>query len=179
VTPGHILVWAVTASFGNSAPTITASDNCGGTYTVVDTATKPGTTSTVAQGYSIGSHGSCVVTFSATGGALFETGVVDEITAATLDQHSLLSGQSVVSGGTVTTTPVTTTAADYAWSYAVEADANGGPPAVTSPFAVRDSNSIFGEAGADYTQAGSGAVSAAWTMFSTTNDAVIGMMTFK
>jgi hypothetical protein len=118
------------------------------------------------------------VTFSATGGALFQTGVVDEITAATLDQHSLLSGQSVAGGGTVTTTTVTTTAHDYLWSYAVEADAHGGAPTVASPFAARDSISIFGETAADYTQGGNGPVSATWTMASTTTDAVAGMMAF-
>jgi hypothetical protein len=174
-----MLVWAATASYGTSAPTITASDNCGGTYTVVDTATKAGTTHTVAQGYSTGSHGSCVVTFSATGGAGFVTAVIDEITATTLDKHSLLSGQSVTGGGTLTTTSVTTTAADYTWSYAVEADAHGGTPTVSSPFAVHDFISIFGEAAADYTQTSSGAVTAKWTMSSTTTDAVVGMMTFR
>jgi chitinase len=179
VTTGDVLVWYGTASIFSAVPTVTAADNCGGTYTTVDSATAAGTKNTVAQGYATGSHGSCIVTISGSGTAGFMTGIVFEISSATLDVHSILSGQSVGAGGMVTTTSVTTTAADLALSYAVDAAANGTAASVAASFTVRASNNVVGEAGADFTQSVSGAVTATWTMPKVTTDAVVCMMTFS
>jgi hypothetical protein len=181
VTPGDLLVWAGSAAYGGGAAAVTASDNCGGTYTVVDTGNAGGGSTNLgtAQGYSTGSHGSCTVTFTATNAPNDVTGVVEEITPGTLDVHSIKLGQSVTGGGTLTTTPVTTTATDYAFSFAVDAVGNGGSPNVASPFTVHDSDSPFGISDADFTQSGAGAVTASWTIISTTTAAAAGMMTFE
>jgi len=104
-----------------------------------------------------GSHGTCTVTFAGTGTPGAVTGVVEEITPATLDVHSIKLGQSVTGGGTLTTTSVTTTATDYAFSFAVDAAGTGGSPTVASPFTVRDNNASFGISDADFTQSGAGA----------------------
>src|ERR1700720_450583 len=66
VTSGDILLWGTSALSGTGVPVITVADNCGGTYTTVDSGTKGGTNNTTAQGYATGSHGACIVTFSAT-----------------------------------------------------------------------------------------------------------------
>jgi hypothetical protein len=181
VTPGDLLVWAGSAAFGGGAAAVTASDNCGGTYTVVDTGNAGGGSTNLgtAQGYSTGSHGSCTVTFTATNAPNAITGVVEEITPGILDVHSIELGQSVTGGGTLATTPVTTTATDYAFSFAVDAAGNGGSPTVASPFTVQDSDSPFGISDADFTQSGAGAVTATWTMISPTTAAGAGMMTFE
>jgi hypothetical protein len=119
------------------------------------------------------------VTFSSSGGGGFLTGVVEEITPSTLDKHSLLANQSVSAGGALTTTSVTTSAADYAFSYAVDAMASGGAPTVSSPFTGHDVHYVYGEADGDYTQLASGVITASWTFGNATPGATVGMMTFK
>jgi hypothetical protein len=171
VVLGDTLVWFANS---NTNQGLSVSDNCGGTYTILDVSTA--NNSSLFQGYSSGSRGNCIVTFSSS--ATYSiTGVVEEVSSAhTIDKHSL-SAPGIVQSF-ITTIGVTTTAADYCYSGYV--DQAGQDTAIPSagPFVVRDGNVIFPIAGADDRQNSPGTITAIWTGGQPASKPAVGMMCF-
>ena len=176
VTAGDTLLWFANA---NNNGGLSVTNNCGGTNTTLDSNYVAGGSS-VAQGYITGGSGSCTVTFTSTGGYAVAA-VLEEITSGyTIDKHSLLAYQS---GNTITTTSVTTTAADYCFTGYADQGGNGQPSSLTvsSPFVQHDFTLVFPTWSANATQTSAGAVTATWTSSGSggTPRPAAGMMCFS
>jgi hypothetical protein len=175
VVSGHIIVVAG-VGLGTSGA-FSLSDNCGGTYVVLDSYS---VSASSGQGYSTGSSGTCIITVTAASAAA-TTIVAEEITAGTAAQHTYSHNQTTTCPTTCSTVAasVTTTATDYVFSWYTDANANGGSHgSVAAPFTFRDFNNVFPIVDADATQGSSGLITATWTPNVATTFAAVGVMAF-
>jgi hypothetical protein len=169
VTSGSTVLWAFHA---NSATAITVSDTIGGTEHTLKTACPSGCDFTAIAntydiwGYTTGGSGAGAIKGAQTTAFTISGGVAEVKTGWTID-----SGKTNFANNTSTSTTVSvatngaTSAADYLWTFSVDAAGNGYLGVTIGTFTLHDTGTAFPSNDADYTQPSAGTTTAAWTGF--------------
>jgi len=180
VQSGDEIVVGFLTEYGASNATISFSDNCGGTYTVLNQhAIQAGGAGVVVegQGYGVGGAGICTISGTSTSGGGPGEIVADDITAGTLDTYGWLPDVPTTANG-ATSFGLNVNGADYIFSWATDVFGKGGNLKVASPFSIKNYNLNFPIYDADATTTGTGTVASTWTFFSNSSG-TIGAIAFS
>lgn len=171
-TSGGTVLWQFGA---NSATVPSVTDTAGGTEHILGTSCATGCTVTgiastyFIYGYTSGASGAGAIKFTQSSAFSMSGGFFEVTTGWTLDGTTYNYADSLIAATTVSVaTNGATNGKDYLASFAIDMFGNGtGTPAITT-FTTHDTDGLYPETDADFTQSSSGSQTAAWTGFAAT-----------